>query len=79
MTRASILAGILLAFVSPLKAQDAEAVRIRNAVNDIARAQRHQAETLRRQEMIQRDQARADDRARRNAEVTGRSMRRFDR
>lgn len=49
-----------------------------NAFNDIARAQQRQAESLRRIETIQRDAARADDRARRNAERDSRSMRRFD-
>lgn len=79
MIRALIIAGIVLAFASPVEAQDLNAVRAQNALNDMARAQRDQAESLRRLEAIQRDQARADDRARRNAERDSRSMRRFDR
>lgn len=61
------------------RAQDADRVRAMNAVSDMARAQRDQADSLRRVETIQRDQARANDRARRNAERDSRSMRRFDR
>lgn len=82
MTRAFLLAGIVLIVVaSPrnLHAQGFDAVRTQNALNDMARAHRDQAESLRRIETIQRDQARADDRARRNAERDSRSMRRFDR
>jgi hypothetical protein len=60
------------------QAQDADRVRAMNAVSDMARAQRDQADSLRRMESLQRDQARQADRARRNAERDSRSMRRFD-
>lgn len=74
---ASILAAILVATAA--RAQDAEAVRIRNAITDQTRAQERQAETLRRLEVLQRDQARRADSARQNAERDSRSMRRSDR
>lgn len=57
---------------------DAE-VRARNALNDMARAQRDQAESLRSMERISRDQARRADQDRINAQRDARSMRRFDR
>lgn len=82
MIRAIALAGIVLTFVASPRnshAQGFDAVRTQNALNDMARAHRDQAESLRRIETIQRDQARADDRARCNAERDSRSMRRFDR
>jgi hypothetical protein len=50
-----------------------------NVLNDMARAQRDQAESLRRMEVIQRDQARRADAAQQNAERDNRSLRRFDR
>lgn len=75
---ASILAAILVAVAAKAQAQDAEAVRLRNAINDQTRAQEHQAETLRQLEVLQRDQARRADSARQNAERDSRSMRRFD-
>ncbi|KQQ11540.1 hypothetical protein ASF56_24790 [Methylobacterium sp. Leaf122] len=79
MTRALLLAGIVLAFASPLEAQDFNAVRAQNALSDMVRAQRDQAESLRRMEVLQRDQARRADTARQNAERDSRSLRRFDR
>lgn len=79
MTSASsILAAILVAVAAKAQAQDAEAVRLRNAINDHTRAQERQAETLRQLEVLQRNQARRADNARQNAERDSRSMRRFD-
>ena len=79
MLRANmILAGILLASGSPREAQAQSDTAATNAFKDMARAQERQAESLRRIESIQRDQARADRNARHDAEVTSRSMRRFD-
>lgn len=75
---ASILAAILVAVAAKAQAQDAETVRLRNAINDQTGAQERQAETLRRLEVLQRDQARRTDSARQNAERDSRSMRRFD-
>ncbi|MHC2021381.1 hypothetical protein [Methylobacterium sp. CM6247] len=75
---ASILAAILVAVAAKAQAQDAETVRLRNAINDQTRAQERQAETLRQLEVLQRDQARRADSARQNAERDSRSMRRFD-
>ncbi|MGW9821394.1 hypothetical protein ACUXK4_003977 [Methylorubrum extorquens] len=57
---------------------DAE-VRARNALSDMARAQRDQAESLRQIERVQRDQARRADQDRLNAQRDARSMRRFGR
>jgi len=81
MIRAALLlAGFLAAAWPPgARAQDYGAIRATNALHDMARAQERQAESLRRMETVQRDQARADDRARRNAERDSRSARRFDR
>lgn len=82
MSRARmILASILLASAAPPqgRAQDGNATRTTNALNDLARAQRDQAETLRRTEVIQRNQTPAADTARHNAERDSRSLRRFDR
>ncbi|MHC2021466.1 hypothetical protein [Methylobacterium sp. CM6247] len=76
---ASILAAILVATAARAQAQDAEAVRLRNAINDQTRAQERQAETLRQLEVLQRDQARRADSARQNAGRDSRSMRHFDR
>ncbi|WP_018046191.1 hypothetical protein [Methylobacterium sp. 88A] len=75
------LVAFLLTVASPpdARAQDADQVRAMNAVSDMARAQRDQADSLRRMESIQRDQARRADSARQNAERDSRSMRRFDR
>ena len=53
--------------------------RTRNALSDIARAQRDQAEALRLIERHQREQARLDRQDRQNAERDSRSMRRSDR
>ncbi|CAO4172273.1 hypothetical protein [Methylorubrum extorquens] len=81
MSRAKmLLASILLASASPpqSRAQDST-TRMTNALNDMARAQRDQAESLRRMEVIQRDQARRADTTRQNAERDSRSLRRFDR
>lgn len=81
MIRAALcLAGFLLTAM-PLEAlaQDYQATRATNALQDIARAQERQADSLHRLESHRRDQARADDTARRNAERDSRSMRRFDR
>lgn len=50
-----------------------------NALRDVARAQERQARSLERLDALERDRARAEDRARRNAERDSRSMRRFDR
>ena len=50
-----------------------------NALRDVARAQERQARPLERLDALERDRARAEDRARRNAERDSRSMRRFDR
>lgn len=81
MTRASILAGIVLAFTlqPDAQAQDFNAIRATNAMRDMARAQERQADSLRRLEVVERDRARAADAARHNAERDSRSMRRFDR
>lgn len=81
MPRALFALALTLAFAWPPEAgaQDYGAIRANNALSDLARVQERQAESLRRIELIQRVQARADDRARRNAERDSRSMRRFDR
>ncbi len=60
---------------SPAGAQDVYT----NALRDAARAQERQARELERLGVLERDRARADDRARRNAERDSRSARRFDR
>jgi hypothetical protein len=80
MTRALIIAGIVLAYVSPPEAwaQDFNGIRATNALHDMARAQERQADSLRRMEMLQHDRARAADTARHNAERDSRSLRRFD-
>lgn len=52
--------------------------RTRNAISDMARAERDQAEALRSIERHQREQARLDRQDRQNAERDSRSMRRFD-
>ncbi|KQT81083.1 hypothetical protein [Methylobacterium sp. Leaf466] len=69
----------LIAWSRDAEAQDFSAIRVENAIRDQASAQRQQAESLRRIEAIQRDQARRVDNDRHNAERDGRSMRRFDR
>lgn len=77
---ALFVVGFLAAGLPPeASAQDHGAIRVQNSLNDLARAQQQQAETLRRMETAQRDRARAEDRDRRNAERDSRSMRRFDR
>lgn len=82
MSRAyAILASILAAAATgPAQAGDLDAeVRSRNALSDIARSQRDQAESLRAIERSQREQARRADQDRINAQRDARSMRRFDR
>jgi hypothetical protein len=71
-----ILASILLASASPPqgRAQDGGATRASNALNDLARAQPDQVETLRQMEALQR----AAGAARQNGEVMSRSLRMFD-
>lgn len=54
-------------------------VRARNALSDLARSHRDQAESLRAIERTQREQVRRADQARINAQRDARSMRRFDR
>lgn len=77
-SRASvILAGILLSSASPHEAAAQDAAT--NALRDSARAQDRQAEALRRIDSANRDQARQERNERHNAEVSSRSMRRFDR
>lgn len=75
---ALILAGLVFTTTVQAQSLDAE-TRTRNALSDIARAQRDQAESLRSIERHQREQARLDRQARQNAERDSRSMRRFDR
>ncbi|WP_227437900.1 hypothetical protein [Methylobacterium sp. W2] len=75
----AVVALLLAAWSPDARAEDANRVRAMNAVSDLARAHRERTDTLRRMETVQRDRARADDRARRNAERDSRSMRRFDR
>lgn len=77
MRIALTLATILAA--SSASAQDFHGQRELNALRDAARAQERQARSLERIEQRDRDRARDDDRARRNAEVLSRSSRRFDR
>ncbi|WP_336492783.1 hypothetical protein [Methylobacterium nigriterrae] len=79
MTRALVLAGIVLTFASPLEAQDFNAVRATNALNDMARAQERRAEAARQLERIQRDADKYRTERRQNDERDSRSMRRFDR
>lgn len=55
------------------------ATRTQNALSDMARAQRDQAESLRQIERMQRDQAHRADQDRINAQRDARSLRRFDR
>ena len=76
---AFLVAFLLTALPPEASAQDYQVTGTTNALNDMARAQRDQADSMRRQESIMRDQARAESNARHNAEVTSRSMRRFDR
>lgn len=76
MRIALILASVLAA--SSASAQDMEAQRAVNAMRDMARAQQSTARSLERMERRDRDRARDEDRARRNAEVFSRSNRRFD-
>lgn len=52
--------------------------QIRNAIVDSARAERSQAESLRRIERTQREQATRDAWDRNNAKRDARSLRRFD-
>lgn len=66
----SILLAAALIIAAPALAQDAAT----NALRDAARAQEKQAETLRQIERNQRDQMRAEDRARRNAARDSRSI-----
>lgn len=74
---ALILAALLTA--SGAVAQDSEAQRAINAMHDMARAQERQARSLEQIERQDRDRARDEDRARRNAARDSRSSRRFDR
>ena len=60
------------------RAQSFENTRAANALNDMARAQERTARSLERMERRDRDRARDEDRARRNADVLSRSNRRFD-
>jgi hypothetical protein len=77
MRKLILMTGLLLLVASPALSQyDRSAI---NAFNDSARAQERQADSLRRMESFQRDQARQADRQYRNAERDSRSMRRFDR
>ena len=77
---ALFLAALLITAWPPeTRAQDFQATRTINAMNDIARSQRDQAESLRRIEPLERDPTRAAATARHNAERDSRSLRRFAR
>lgn len=74
-----LAAFLVTAWPHETRAQDAIAIRSVNALNDMARAQRSQAESLRRLESLERNRTRAADTARHTAERDARSLRRFDR